>query len=204
MSTAKTSRVNSLSRVYAASLFELAEADGGLPNCETTGLELSEIARAGETDATFREFLRSPVVSTADKEAALRRIFGDGRVSDLLLRFLLVLNKKERLGEISGIAEAYTQILWERTGRVEVEVFSAAPLDESLAEVVRQRIGEALGKEAVLRNTVDRGLIGGLKLRVGDRMIDASVATRLNRIRESLNTSGAETVRARSDSLIQS
>jgi F-type H+-transporting ATPase subunit delta len=114
-----------------------------------------------------------------------------------------VLNKKSRLDQLVGISEAYTQLLWERTGRIEVEVFSAKPLDENLAEIVRQRVGEALGKDAVLRNTVDEGLIGGLKLRVGDRMIDASVATRLSRIRESLNTSGAETVRSRSESLIQ-
>ncbi len=203
MSNATTSRVNSLARIYAASLFELAEADGGLPNCETTGLELNGVAEVAQTDASFQEFLRSPVVSMGDKEQALRRIFGDGKVSDLLLRFMLVLNKKSRLDQLVGIGEAYTQLLWERTGRIEVEVFSAKPLDEGLVELVRQRVGEALGKEAVLRNTVDAGLIGGLKLRVGDRMIDASVATQLSRIRESLNTSGAETVRSRIGSLIQ-
>ena len=203
MSTASTSRVNSLARIYAASLFELAEADGGLPNCETTGLELGEVAAAAQAEPSFREFLRSPVVSTADKEATLRRIFGDGRVSDLLLRFLLVLNKKGRLDQVSGIGEAYTQLLWERTGRVEVDVFSAEPLDEDLAEIVRRRIGEALGKEAVLRSNVDADLIGGLKLRVGDRMIDASVATRLGRIRETLNTSGAEAVRSRAMAMMQ-
>ncbi len=203
MSNATTSRVNSLARIYAASLFELAEADGGLPNCETTGLELAEVAKVAQTDASFQEFLRSPVVSMGDKEQVLRRIFGDGKVSDLLLRFMLVLNKKSRLDQLIGIGEAYTQLLWERTGRIEVEVFSAKPLDEGLAELVRQRVGEALGKDAVLRNTVDEDLIGGLKLRVGDRMIDASVATQLSRIRESLNTSGAETVRSRIGSLIQ-
>lgn len=203
MSNATISRVNSLARIYAASLFELAEADGGLPNCETTGLELAEVAKVAQTDASFQEFLRSPVVSMGDKEQVLRRIFGDGKVSDLLLRFMLVLNKKSRLDQLIGIGEAYTQLLWERTGRIEVEVFSAKPLDEGLAELVRQRVGEALGKDAVLRNTVDEDLIGGLKLRVGDRMIDASVATQLSRIRESLNTSGAETVRSRIGSLIQ-
>lgn len=203
MAKAGTSRVNSLARIYAASLFELAEEEGGLPNCETVGIELAEVAAAAQAERSFREFLRTPVVSAADKEQALRRIFGEGRVSDLLLRFLLVLNRKERLGEVSGIAEAYTQLLWERTGRVEVEVFSAKPLDEDLAEVVRRRIGEALGKEAVLRSRVDADLIGGLRLRVGDRMIDASVATRLSRIRESLNTKGAETVRSRAGALIQ-
>ncbi len=203
MSSNGTSRVNSLARVYAASLFELAEADGGLPNSETIGIELAQVAAAAQQDATFGEFLRSPVVSVAEKEQALRRIFGDGRVSDLLLRFLLVLNKKGRLDQLVGISEGYTQLLWERTGRIEVEVFSAQPLDESLAEVVRRRVGEALGKDAILRNTVDEDLIGGLKLRVGDRMIDASVATRLNRIRETLNTSGAEAVRSRTAALIQ-
>lgn len=203
MSTAATSRVNSLTRVYAASLFELAEADGGLPNCETVGLELGQVAAAATAEPTFQEFLRSPVVSMDDKEKALRRIFGDGAVSDLMLRFMLVLNKKSRLDQIVGIDEAYTELLWERTGRIEVEVYSAKPLDEAMAEIVRQRVGDTLGKEAVLRNTVDAELIGGLKLRVGDRMIDASVATRLGKIRESLNTSGAEAVRARIGSMIQ-
>lgn len=203
MSTASTSRVNSLTRVYAASLFELAEEDGGLPNCETVGLELGQVAAAAAAEPTFQEFLRSPVVSVDDKEKTLRRIFGDGAVSDLMLRFMLVLNKKSRLDQIVGMDEAYTELLWERTGRIEVEVYSAKPLDEAMAEVVRRRVGETLGKEAVLRNTVDADLIGGLKLRVGDRMIDASVMTRLGKIRESLNTSGAEAVRARIGSMIQ-
>ncbi len=203
MSTASTSRVNSLTRVYAESLFELAEEEGGLPNCETVGLELGQVAAAAAGEPAFQEFLRSPVVSMVDKEKTLRRIFGDGAVSDLMLRFMLVLNKKNRLDQIIGIDEAYTEVLWERTGRIEVEVSSAEPLDEKMAEVVRRRIGESLGKEAVLRNTVDNELIGGLKLRVGDRMIDASVATRLGRIRESLNTRGAEAVRARIGSMIQ-
>jgi len=203
MSTASTSRVNSLTRVYAASLFELAEEDGGLPNCETVGLELGQVAAAAAAEPAFQEFLRSPVVSMVDKEKTLRRIFGDGAVSDLMLRFMLVLNKKNRLDQIVGIHEAYTERLWERTGRIEVEVYSAEPLDEKMAEVVRRRIGESLGKEAVLRNTVDANLIGGLKLRVGDRMIDATVATRLGKIRESLHTRGAEAVRARIGSMIQ-
>lgn len=203
MSTPSNSNINSLTRTYAAAIFDLAEAEGGLPNCETVGLELAEVAAAARADRLFSEFLRTPIVGAGDKDQALRRIFGDGLVSDLVLRFLLVLNKKGRLDQIEGISQAFTQLLWERTGRIEVEVYSARPLDASLAEVVKRRVSEALGKEAVLRNSVDDHLIGGLKLRVGDRMIDASVATRLGRIRESLNTSGAEAVRGRADALIQ-
>jgi F-type H+-transporting ATPase subunit delta len=81
-------------------------------------------------------------------------------------------------------------------------VTSAAPLDEALADIVRDRIGKVLGREAVLESTVDESLLGGLRLRVGDRMIDASVASRLGKMRDALRSSGGETVRSRMSELL--
>ena len=201
-STPGSAHVDAVAQVYAKSLFELAEAEGGLPTVETTQYELQEIVEMARRDRMFDEFLRSRIVGAEEKEKTLRRIFGDGRVSDLALRFLLVANRKDRLGHLEDIANAYTRLWWDRTNRVEVEVFTAEPLDEGQAEQIRARVGQTLGKEPILRNTIDPEMIGGLKLRIGDRMIDASVATRLSRIRETLTTSGGNAIRGRLNALI--
>lgn len=195
-------RVSALAQVYAQSLYELADADGGMPNAETVGLELSEVASVARDEAQFSEFLQSPVISASSKEQTLRSIFGSGAVQDLVLRFLLVLNKKGRLDQLVGISEAYQQIHWDRTGKILVQVTSASPLDESLAEIVRERIGKVLGRETILETTVDESLLGGLRLKVGDRMIDASVASRLSKMRDALRVSGGETVRSRMSELL--
>lgn len=196
-------RVSALAQVYAQSLYELAEAEGGLGQAETIGLELEEIARIAREDQRFGEFLASPIVSAREKDGSLRAMFGEGMVHDVLLRFMLVLNKKRRLDQVAPISQAYQQIHWDKTGKVLVQVTSASPLDESLADTVRERIGQVLGREAVLEARVDPSLLGGLRLRVGDRMIDASVASRLGKMRDALRSSGADAIRSRMSDLLE-
>ena len=199
----KTGQVDAVAQVYARSLFELAYEAGGLPVIETSSLELEEIAGLMDGDARFGEFMRSIVIPVERKRETLRQIFGEDRVSDLVLRFLLVLNDKERLGHLPEIAQAFRDLYWDMIGRIDVEATTAKPLEDAESQRVIELIRNAIGKEAVLRNKVDESMIGGLRLRIGDRLIDASVATRLARMRESLTKTGSETARARFESMIE-
>ena len=184
-------QVDEIASVYARSLFELAEKAGGEDRVGETADELEAVAEIVRADSKFREFLASPIVDAESREAAVRRIF-EGRVSDLVLRFLLVVGGNGRLGHLLPIVDAYDLLVQERFGRVEVDVFTAqgGRLDPALETTVKQRIRDAFGKEAVLHSYADPHMIGGIKLRVGDQLIDGSVATRLRRLSRSLGERG--------------
>ena len=125
----------------------------------------------------------------------LKRVF-NGEVSDLVLRFLLVLNTKRRLGRLDDIADAFTEIAHVRFGRIEVDVFtSGGNVEADQLKQLSERIKARLGREPVFHQYVDKSMIGGLVLRIGDELIDGSVRGRLRRLREELRKEGSRAVR---------
>jgi F-type H+-transporting ATPase subunit delta len=185
---------DALAQVYARSLFELAAEAGGQDKIAEIGGELEQIAELGRGDRHFREFLASPIIEREKRGAALAQIFRD-QVSDLTLRFLLVLNVKGRLGHLESINTAYDQLLQDAYGRVEVDLYTAAPLGEEVKSLIAERIQGAIGREPVLHAYTDPAMLGGIKLRMGDQLIDGSVAARLRRLRHALLTQGSARLR---------
>ena len=180
--------------IYAKSLYELADAAGGQAKIMEVGQELESICELAREHKLFREFLRSPIVAVAARTQSLRAIFAD-RITDLTLRFLLVLNDKNRLDHIESITQAFDLMIQETFGRVEVDLFTAVELSADHLDVLRGRIKEAIGKEPVLHAYQDPEMLGGLKLLIGDQLIDGSVATRLTRLREELRQGGSNAIR---------
>ena len=193
---------DALSQVYARSLYELAEQAGSLDKIMEIASELEQVCELARGDQRFAEFLGSPVIDRSSRSEALGRIFRD-KITDLLLRFLLVVNDKGRLGHLEAIAASFDQIVQEAHGRVEVDVFTAAPIDGEQLGVIKDRIKTALGKETALHPYTDASMIGGIKLRIGDQLIDGSVATSLRRMKQSLLASGSSAVRERIDRIIE-
>jgi F-type H+-transporting ATPase subunit delta len=187
-------QTDSLAQVYAKSLYELAEQAGGREKIMEVNDELeqvSELAADKERFPRFGEFLRSPVIEKSARSRAISSMFRD-QVTDLSLRFLLVLNDKERLDHFEPIRKAYEQMVDEAFGRVEVDVYTPTPLGNEEREQISQRIHTALGKEPVIHDYVDESMIGGIRLRIGDQLIDASVSSQLRRMRENLLSGGGE------------
>lgn len=193
-------QTDALATIYARSLYELAEAAGGTEKIFEVGDELEQICELARGDRKFAEFVISPIIEKTARADALGRMFRD-RITDLTLRFLLVLNAKDRLGHLEPIQSAFDRLVQEAHGRVEVDVFTAAPLGSTQLQHIKDRINSSLGKEAVLHPYTDGKMIGGLKLRVGDQLIDGSVATRLQRIRASILSSGGA-VRSRVNDIV--
>lgn len=192
---------DAIAQTYAKSLFELAEAEGGQSRAEDVLGELEAVLEVARGDARFSEFLSSRVLPAAKRRASIESIFTD-RASPLVLRFLLVLNEKDRLAHLPPITAAYDTIIQDRFGRVEVDVYSAAPLASEELDAVRDRLGSALGKEVIVHPYTDESLIGGIRLQIGDQLIDGSVATRLRRMGERLAADGASRIRERFDSAV--
>lgn len=191
MSTA----TNSVGRIYAESLFELASKQGDAA-AQDAGDELVDLVEIVRGDRRFAEFLRSPAIDTAAREATLQTLL-KGRVSDLMLRFLLVANRKGRLGELEAISDAYAKLLNERFGKVEVDVFTVdGQLDDGARASLAGTLKSRLGREPVLHLYKDASMVGGVKLRIGDQLIDGSVAAKLRRMRRSLVEDAGAKVRA--------
>ncbi len=200
MSTTMKTQPDALARVYATALFETARDSGGQDAIEGTMSELEQILELGRTDKMFGEFLSSQILGTKQRSVSIGAIF-QGRASGHVVRFLQVMNDKGRLDHLGAVASAFDELVQKHFGRVEVDVFTATPAESGDLESLKGRLREALGKEPVLHAYTDEGMIGGLKLRIGDELIDASVATQLRRVREDLKSGGAQDLRGRVDEL---
>jgi F-type H+-transporting ATPase subunit delta len=184
-------QIDDVARVYAESLFELASSSGGLAAAQTVGAEFAELAEIVRGDRRFREFLRTPIVDRASRERVLRSAL-DGSVSDLLLRFVTIVNRKGRAGELLEIERAYDALLQAKLGKVEVDVWTAGQLGPDAVRAIRERVATAIGKEVVLHTYTDPAMIGGIRLRIGDRLIDGSVAAKLRAMRSHIVERGGE------------
>lgn len=196
------SQPDALARVYATSLFELAEAKGGREKVEKTLGELEEIVELARRDKRFNEFLSSRVLSSEARDASLQKIFS-GASTGLTLKFLRLLNEKDRLGSLIPIVNALDAIVQERFGRVEVDVMTASPVDADQLRSIKDKLSQTLGKDVIVHPYTDPSMIGGVRLRIGDQLVDASVATRLRKMRDQLGESGGAEIRARAARIIE-
>jgi F-type H+-transporting ATPase subunit delta len=185
---AKTNQKSSTAVAYAASLLELANER---KQAEPVGQELRDIKQVVTNNPTFGLFLSDPGISAAERGETISRIFG-GKASPLMSNFLGVLNAKNRMNLLTQIADTYEDLLDEQLGKIEVDVTVAQKLDASQLEQVRQRVSAALRKDAVVHQYVDDSIIGGLVLRVQDKLIDASVKSQLNAMRQQLLSAKAK------------
>ena len=139
----------------------------------------------------LRTLLASRALTSAERAESLRRIF-ENHVHDLLLRFMLVVNAKHRLSGLEVILETAAELYDQRQGIMNLEAWVAGDVD---THQLADRLGDALGKQVNLATHRDESLIGGLKIRVGDRIIDGSVATQLTSLRRKMVEAGREHAR---------
>ena len=165
---------------YARSILELANEAN---KAQEFGQELAAIGELIRQNPTFAHYLADPGIGAAERTATLDRLFR-GKASPLVMNLMGVLNERGRLNLLGAVADAYADLLDAQQGNVEVDVTVARRLDPSQLEQVRQRVSAALGKNAVVHQYVDEDIIGGLVLRVEDRLIDASVRYQLEAMRQ--------------------
>ena len=192
---------DALADVYATSLFEVCQKGGGDKAVQETHDELEAILDLARKDPAFNEFLASRVLSSKDRAESLRTIF-EGKISTRTLTFLLLLNEKDRLGHLPAMVQAFHAKAQEAFGRIEVDVHTAGPMSAADLDAIRDRLAKALDKDVVAHHRSDPNMIGGLKLRFGDRLVDGSITTRLRRLRDQLEDDGAARIRARMHEMV--
>ncbi|MBC8523553.1 ATP synthase F1 subunit delta [PVC group bacterium] len=191
-----SANADALANVYARSLFELAMDAGGTNKLVEVADEIEQLCELTREDKKIDLFLSSPVVDVQARGKALSDIFSN-RITDLTLRFLLVLNNKGRLNHLESIEAAFDQLVQEAFGRVEVDVITPVAIDAESMATIKEKLTSVLGKEPVLHPYIDTSILGGVKLRIGDQLIDGSVQTRLRKLSEELKNNGGAAVRER-------
>jgi F-type H+-transporting ATPase subunit delta len=168
-----------IAQVYSRSLFEVAKEDGNLDRIRD---ELAAFADALAQNRELSIFFFSPYFSTEEKEDGLRRTVVDA--DPTLVNFLQLLIENHRLPLIHRIRRQF-EVLWDRENRrLPVEVTSAVELDRSVIEALEAGILEQTGQNVELESHVDPDILGGIVLRVGNSILDASVRHRLEQLRK--------------------
>jgi F-type H+-transporting ATPase subunit delta len=165
--------------VYARSLFEAAlDAD----KLDVLREQLGEFADALDGDRQLQVFFFSPYFSTNEKKEGLHRALEGA--DDLFVNFLELLLENHRMPVIFRVRRGYDR-LWEAHNRLlPVEVTSAVELDEQTVRSIGDRIAEQTGRKVELSATVEPGILGGIVVRVGNQILDASIRTRLDSLRK--------------------
>ena len=186
-----------LARPYAVALVNAALKEGG--GFEAVLDELDQIERdVFKVFPRFALLLGSAKVSTAHKDRILTDVF-EKRASSVVMRFLRVLNRRDRLGLLAVVACEARAIWDERNKRIPVQVRSAVALDEKQLQTLRDRLAALTGATPVLSVSTDPGLIGGLVVQVGDHRYDASVKNRLEQLRQRLIEGKMHEIQSRRD-----
>jgi F-type H+-transporting ATPase subunit delta len=193
---------NSLTEVYAQSFFETVFAKGGAASAESALDEMRGVLRLASELPQFGEVLSNPGISAAQRAGLLEKAL-HGRVSDETRKFLRVLNQKDRIGALGGVVASLDKIVQEKLGRVEVAVHTAQEMGSGELEGLRQRLGSALGRDVVLSPKVEPSMIGGIKLRIGDQLIDGSFATQLRKMKDKLGNEGGANLRGKLGAILE-
>ena len=166
---------------YARAVFELADGEGQV---EEWGRRLAQV-REVLSDPDVAHVLTNPTIATEQRMALVSDLF-DGREATNLAKLLIESN---RIREVGAIAEDFQRLADEAAGRVRATVTTAVELSSKDRDRVEHELSRRLGKEVRLDALVDPAILGGLKVQYGDRLVDASVATRLQQLRRRLAAS---------------
>lgn len=168
-----------IAEVYARSLFEVAKEHDALPEVRE---QLGMFAQALEDDREVAIFFFSPYFSTEEKKDGLHRAVEGA--NPIFMNFLEALLERHRMPAIYRIRTRYED-LWDEENRLlPVEVTSAIELDESIVNSIGERIGEQTERKVELSSNVDPEILGGIVLRVGNFILDASIRNRLDQLRK--------------------
>lgn len=172
---------SAVARNYASTLFELAGRDGSEAEF---GALIEGVGGLYEGSAPFRHFLDAPGVPLTEKKDALTRALGEA--PDLFVRFLMVVMDRRRQRVLPGIAQAYRDMLDEKAGRVRADVTLPFAADEAARSEVVAALEARFKKTVVPEFYEDPKILGGVIIRVGDELMDASVRRQLEQLRREL------------------
>lgn len=164
---------------YATALFELAEENKAL---DPVAGDLQQIKALMGESADLRRLVRSPVISRNEQRAALLAVLERLGVTDLTRRFVALVATNRRLFALDAMIDAFLAELARRRGEMTADVRSAHALTAEQTEALTEHLRKTYGQRVSVNLSVDPSLLGGMIVRVGSRMVDSSLKTKLDRM----------------------
>ena len=174
---------SSVARRYARALLSLGVEEGRF---EQYGDELESVLAAMRQSGELRFMLVNPGYTPQQRHAVVDAVAGALKLSAVTVNFLRLLVDRQRMGALAEIARLYRALVDRQAGRIRATVTSAGPLSEHELERLRESIGRTTSRAVVLESKTDSSLIGGVVAQVGPTMLDGSLRTQLERMRQEL------------------
>lgn len=172
---------------YASALFELALDTKAL---DQTAAELTQIQSMIDASADFHRLVHSPVFSADEQTGAVMAVLKQADISGLTANFIGLITKNRRLFAISNMIKAFHALLARHRGEISAEVASARELNAKQVQALKTALKAAIGRDVNLDTKVDPGLIGGIVVKVGSRMIDNSLKSKLDNLKIAMKEVG--------------
>ena len=172
--------VSGMAGRYASALFDLALESKSV---DTVQRDLSALDKLISDSPDLTRLVRSPVFSAEDQSKALAAVLAKAGISGIAANFLKVVAANRRLFAVRDMIRGFNALVATHKGEVTAEVTVAEPLNDARAAEIKNTLKQVTGKDVQVDITVDPTIIGGLKVKVGSRMVDASLRTKLNSIK---------------------
>lgn len=185
--TDRASPVSGVAQRYASALFELARDGSELDSAERDIRTLSNLL---DESSDLRRLVESPVFSAEEQERAIGAVASRAGIGGLVGNFVRLVAKNRRLFALPGMIRSFEELLARHRGEMTAEVTSAHPLSAEHTEALKAALKEKLGKDVAIRARVNPAILGGLIVKVGSRMIDNSLRTRLTTMKTRLKEVG--------------
>ncbi|MFH5831090.1 ATP synthase F1 subunit delta [Halalkalibaculum sp. DA3122] len=180
--------ITKAARRYASALLQIAQEQ---ENVEAILNDIELIKRTIEDSRELKLFLKSPIIKFDDKAKALDEIFGE-KVQEVVRQFIKLLARKNRVGLLYPITQAFIEQYNKYAGIVEIDVYAARELTENQKSSLHKTLEAKTGKRVNMQLSVDESLRGGLAVRIDDTVIDGTIKHKLEQLEESLLSTAAE------------
>lgn len=171
-----------LDRRYALALYEVAERNGKV---EEYIKELKDVANLIKNNKEFSEVVRHPEITTAKKKKIFKEVFKD-KIDEYLMSFLLILIEKDRILYLQEKIKQMEKIHLEKQNIVVAHVKTVIPLNEEERKMLSEKLQVKYNKKILLKTEIDRDLIGGVYVRVGDDVIDGSIKNKFEEFKKEI------------------
>jgi F-type H+-transporting ATPase subunit delta len=184
---AEDTSVSGVSGRYATALFELARDEKSVDEVKA---DLERFDALLNESADLRRLVRSPVFSADTQLKALTAVLDKAGIAGITAKFLKVLTANRRLFAVTDVMRAYRALVAKFKGEATAEVTVAEQLNDKNLDALKTALKSVTGKDVALNVKVDPSIIGGLVVKLGSRMVDSSLRTKLNSIKNAMKEAG--------------
>jgi len=176
-----------IAKRYATAIFEIAQENKNLDGLETS---VADLGAALAVSADLRDLITSPLVSREEQQAAISAVADKMKLAPVMQKSLALMAQKRRLFVVPQLVTVLGDMLAEARGEVVADVTSAKALTKTQADKLAKTLTDRVGKTVTINATVDESIIGGLVVKVGSKMIDSSIRSKLNSLQNAMKEVG--------------